>query len=97
MKNKTVVVIPRQLCGLDPGCSFTKKKTFRFKYFKDSIILSSNSFHLLRDGLGANPFSREHYGAADCIRVWAWPAKRDDGRFCLTAQFRGQQPTGKKR
>ena len=26
--------------------------------------------------------------------VWACAAKRDDGRFCLTAQFWGQEPTG---
>ena len=54
-----------------------------------------NSFHCLHDGVGANPFSPEHYGAADCIWVWACAAKRDDVRFCLTAQFRGQEPTGK--
>ena len=53
--------------------------------------------HCLHDRIGKNPFSPEHYGAADSIWLWAWAAKRDDGRFCLTAQFRGQKTTGKRK
>ena len=54
-----------------------------------------NTFHCLHDGVAANPFSPEHYGAAGCIWVCACAAKRDHGGFCLTVQFRGQKSTGK--
>ena len=62
---------------------------------RDHLIVFGSKLNSLT-GVGANPFSPEHYGAADCIWVWACAAKKDDGQICLTAWFRGQEPTGKK-